>query len=174
MATTTRNDREQILDEVKSKFGFVPNLLDNLSQSPAAARVYLGGMDALATGNLRPAEVQAVALAISGANECHYCTAAHGTVAKSLGISAEDVTALKSGGEVSDAALASVADATRLLWDKRGWLTPEDLQALEARGIDRPKLYEIVALVGLKVLSNFVNHIEQTPVDAAFAAEAAS
>ena len=50
----------------------------------------------------------------------------------------------------------------------RGLLAPGDLTSLEAEGVDRSQLYEVVALIALKTLSNYVNHIAHTPVDEAF------
>ena len=43
-----------------------------------------------------------------------------------------------------------------------------DVDTLEQDGIDRPKVYEIVAWIGLKTLSNSVNHLAHTPIDEAF------
>jgi hypothetical protein len=50
----------------------------------------------------------------------------------------------------------------------RGWLGRPDLERLAAEGIGLPQLYEIVALVGLKTISNYVNHIAHTEIDEAF------
>ncbi|MFB6248581.1 MAG: hypothetical protein ABEL97_08435 [Salinibacter sp.] len=55
--------------------------------------------------------------------------------------------------------------AARRLLDKRGWLDEEDLEDLQAEGIGRTELYEINTLIGLKIFSNYVNHVAQTAVD---------
>jgi len=43
-----------------------------------------------------------------------------------------------------------------------------DQEALAADGIERAVLYEIVGLIGVKTISNYVNHIAGTDVDDAF------
>jgi alkylhydroperoxidase family enzyme len=58
--------------------------------------------------------------------------------------------------------------ATHLLLEKRGWLGEGDLKALEAAAIGRVQVYEIVAFIGLKTISNYVNHIAHTEIDEAF------
>ena len=49
----------QILEQVKRKFGFVPNVLREMSASPAALQVYLGGQESLAQGSLRASRCRA-------------------------------------------------------------------------------------------------------------------
>lgn len=44
----------------------------------------------------------------------------------------------------------------------------DDLAELAEAGVDRRMLYEIIAFVGLKTLSNYVNHIAGTEVDPQF------
>jgi len=36
------------------------------------------------------------------------------------------------------------------------------------RGVSRFQLYEVVALVGLKTISNYINHIAHTTIDREF------
>lgn len=52
--------------------------------------------------------------------------------------------------------------------DERGWLDETDLDELSGGGVDRQALYEIVAFVPLKTLTNYVNHIADTEVDPQF------
>jgi alkylhydroperoxidase family enzyme len=51
---------------------------------------------------------------------------------------------------------------------KKGWLPQENLEALEDRGIDQQQLYEIIAIIGLQTISNYINHIAGTEVDEEF------
>jgi AhpD family alkylhydroperoxidase len=162
--------QDAIFETVKRKFGFVPNLIREMAVNPAVARVYLEGQGALATGVLSPREQQAVQLAVSVYNECHYCRAAHGLASRMAGVSPADIEAIQKGAPPEDSRLRSLVHATWLVLDMRGSLDHSDLRGLEAEGIDRPQLYEIVAIVGLKTISNYINHIAHTPIDAAFRA----
>jgi len=51
---------------------------------------------------------------------------------------------------------------------KRGWLSDDDLAEFEDVGFGRDVLYEIVGIVGIKTISNYVNHIAHTEVDPQF------
>lgn len=160
---------DKTLGQVERALGFVPNLFKEMSASPATLKVYLSGQEALRGGALSASEQQAVQLAVSAANSCHYCQAAHEWLGRKVGLSLEDGTAIRKGGLPAAEWLAPVVRATRLLLEKKGWLTAGDLAALEQEGITKAKVYEIVAFIGLKTISNYINHIAHTPIDQEFA-----
>lgn len=162
--------QDAIFEAVKKKFGFVPNLIREMAVNPAVARVYLDGQGALATGVLSAREQQTVQLAVSVYNECHYCRAAHGLGGRMAGVSPADIEAIQKGALPDDSRLRSVVHAAWLVLDMRGSLGQNELSGLETEGIDRAQLYEIVAIIGLKTISNYINHIAHTPIDAAFRA----
>lgn len=159
---------QETFSEIEKKMGFVPNLLREMSESMPTLLVYLSGQDALAKGALTPKEQQAVQLTVASVNGCHYCQAAHDWLGQKVGIPEKEIKAIRAGAPLQGERLAGVVDATRLVMEKRGWLTQDDLQGLEAKGVSKPKLYEIVAFIGLKTISNYINHIAHTPVDAEF------
>lgn len=159
---------QHILANVRKKLGFVPNLFQEMSKSPATLQVYLGGQEALLTGSLTPQEQQAVQLTVSAFNGCHYCQAAHEWIGGKLGIKAEDLEAIREGGVPADSGLATVVRATRLILESKGWLDVATVRALGQEGISRARLYEIVAFIGLKTISNYINHIAHTPIDDQF------
>ncbi|PEN14408.1 hypothetical protein CRI94_05095 [Longibacter salinarum] len=49
-----------------------------------------------------------------------------------------------------------------------GLLTDAEENDFSELGIDRDVLYEIVGLIGLKTISNYINHIAGTEIDEAF------
>jgi len=157
---------EDIHSTAQETYGFLPNLIEELhDNNPAAAKLYLASMDLVQEGPLTDREREAVLLAVSRYNDCHYCTHMHGELAVSAGLSRDTVEAINSGGLPSDSRLRVLVQATRLLLDKRGWLDDEDLESLRSKGVGRAELVEINALIGIKTFSNFVNHVAQTEVD---------
>lgn len=66
--------------------------------------------------------------------------------------------------------MAPIVETTRLILQKRGWLTAEELRNAEGNGISKTRLYEIIAYIGLKTITNYINHIAHTPVDSQFQA----
>ncbi|MEX0747608.1 MAG: carboxymuconolactone decarboxylase family protein, partial [Rhodothermales bacterium] len=155
---TVEARRRAIFATVEKKFGFIPNLVRELAESPAVAEAYLSATGALASGVLSGSDQQAVQLTVSAYNDCHYCTAVHGTVGRSLGFTDGDLEAILSGSLPENARLRTIVEATRLVLDKRGWLSPADVQALEESGISRAELYEVIAYVGAKTITNYINH----------------
>lgn len=162
------NQAEQIRESVKEKWGFVPNLVEQLVVSPETARLYLEGSDIVAGGVLSEEEQNVVKLAVSAANKCNYCRSAHRALGRKAGTPDEDLEQIDGGGLPADERLAALVGAARLVMEKRGWLTDDHLGRLDRKGIDRRQVYEIVSLVALKTISNYVNHIAHTEVDSQF------
>jgi uncharacterized peroxidase-related enzyme len=173
MATTTatQNDHaQQVHEKAEQALGFVPNLITEMTkENPAVADAYLTSQGIVEEGGvLSPAEQQAVILAASSYNDCHYCTKAHAAAGQQAGLDAETVETINEGGLPSDDRLKSLVRATRRILGKRGWLSDADEAEFADLGLERPELYEIVGLVGIKTISNYVNHIAGTEVDDVF------
>ncbi len=164
----TKEKNEEITAAVREKFGFVPNLFRSLSISPAVSEVYLKANEAMEGAAIPAREAQAVNLAVSTKNGCKYCMAAHTAMGKMMGIDAGELDLIKAGELPEDPALASVVWAARLIMEKNGWLTEDDLADLARRGVDRATIYEIIALIGIKTIANYVNHVAHTEIDRQF------
>jgi AhpD family alkylhydroperoxidase len=173
MATSTAaptDHAEQVHEKAEQALGFVPNLITEMTdENPAVADAYLTSQGLLEKGGvLSPAEQQAVILAVSSYNDCHYCTKAHAVAGQQAGLDAETVSTINEGGLPTDNRLKSLVRATRRILGKRGWLSDGDEDEFADLGLERPELYEIVTLVGIKTISNYVNHIAGTEVDEPF------
>ena len=173
MATTTAaqtDHAEQVHDKAKQALGFVPNLIKEMTtENPAVGDAYLTSQGLLQeNGVLSPAEQQAVILAVSSYNDCHYCTKAHAVAGQQAGLDAATTATINEGGLPDDDRLRSLVRATRRILGKRGWLSDADEAEFADLGLGRPELYEIITLVGIKTMSNYVNHIAGTEVDEPF------
>jgi AhpD family alkylhydroperoxidase len=160
--------KDELLRGVKEKFGFVPNIIEELSTSPEATELYLKGQEIIARGVLNDKERNAAMLAVSALNDCDYCTTAHAKSSKSAGISDESIQSISSRKSPNDDQLAPVYEAVSLLQDKKGWLDKDDVQNLEGKGISKQKLYEIIAIIAVKTITNYVNHISSIEIDKEF------
>lgn len=170
MATTTTTDRAaEARETAQNIFGFVPNLIDEMaSHNPAVAHTYLAANGAIEDGVLTPAEQQLVILAVSSYNDCHYCTKAHAAAGAQAGLPQDEIETVLKGGLPDDTRHRQLVRATRRIMGKRGWLSDDDLAEFEDVGFGRDVLYEIVGIVGIKTISNYVNHIAHTEVDPQF------
>lgn len=170
-ATAPEASRET-LAVVSKKFGFVPNLMGTLANSPSALDAYLALDKVLNKGTFSPQERQIIALAASVENECGYCIAAHSTILKGqLKLDAEAVAAIRSGSPLSDAKLSALVGLVREVVRERGQVSDATVQAFLAAGYEEHQLLEVLVGVAMKTISNYLDHISPVEVDDAFASE---
>ena len=92
---------KELLDAVKGKLGFVPNLTRVMANAPAVLEGYLGLSGALGKGNLSAKTREQIALAVGQANECDYCLAAHSAIGKMVGLSPDQIRDSRRGTGVN-------------------------------------------------------------------------
>lgn len=160
------------LQAVKSKYGFIPNLLGEFAESPAAVEAYAALSGIYGKTQLSGPEQQVVLLTASFENDCSYCMAAHSTVAKGAGLSEDALAAIRDGRALPDARQNALADFTRAVVRERGFAGQAAVDAFLAAGFTRANIFDVVTGVALKTMSNYTNHIAETPVDDAFAPQA--
>jgi uncharacterized peroxidase-related enzyme len=162
----------ELLDATQRKMGFVPNMYAAMANAPGALEAYLLGYERFRTGSgFTAPEQETVFLVISFENECRYCMAAHSFVAEKMShVPAAVLTALRTGAEIPDAKLRTLADFTRALLRLRGRPTTEDLRAFLHAGYTERQVLELVLAIAVKTISNYTNHLFDTPLDAAFQA----
>lgn len=158
-------EQSELFAAVKSKLGRVPNLLRALANSPAALRGYLDFSGAIGAGEgLNAQQREIVALAISQANGCEYCLAAHSTIGKMVGLAPEAIEAARraEGGDDESRAIARFATA---VLESRGRVSDAELEAFRGAGFGDDAVAEVVAHVALNVYTNFFNNLVGTDVD---------
>jgi uncharacterized peroxidase-related enzyme len=144
---------------VKKKLGMVPNLIRTLAHSPVALGTYLTMSEALAGASLSAAEREEVALAVAQANGCRYCLSAHSLMAKGVGLSAQRQMAARQGEASPLTAFA------RKLTLTRAQVSDGDLADARSGGLSDAQIIEVIALVALNTLTNYVNLVAGTDVD---------
>jgi uncharacterized peroxidase-related enzyme len=159
----------KLLGHAEQAYGFVPNLLGAFAESPATLKGYLALSKIFDESSFDPAERQVILLAASRFGECHYCVAAHSVAANMQGVPASVVDAIRNDRPIADEKLETLRDFTTAVVEKRGRVTGVDVDEFIAAGYSRAQVLEVILAVGLKTISNYVNHVVDTPVDAAFA-----
>jgi AhpD family alkylhydroperoxidase len=166
-------ESKTILEGVKKKFGFVPNLMTAFSPSPAVLEAYLVIADLVSKTSFTPKEQHAGALIISQELGCHYCLAAHGTLGQSLGLDKETIVALQTRAPLNDRRLEALRTLLLSLLETKGHPEAEAIQTFKDAGYTDTQIGEAVLLVTWKTLSNYTNHLYDTPIDEAFKINAA-
>jgi alkylhydroperoxidase family enzyme len=158
------------LAQVSAKYGRVPNLLAAMAESPALLSGYLGVASAFRGSSFSPLEQHVVLQTVNASNACHYCTAAHSAVA--VGVTRVDPAldaALRELRPLADPRLEALRRFAHVVTERRGWAEDDEVEAFLAAGYTRAQLLEVVLGIGQKTISNYVNHLIGTPLDAAFA-----
>lgn len=141
---------------------------------PPVLGTYMSSYDAFRSqSGFTPAEQETVFLAISRANGCTYCTAAHSMIADTMSkVPADSLAALRSGSQLPDPKLQALATFTQAMVTSRGNPGKPAVDAFLTAGYSQQQVLGIVLAVACKTLSNYTNHLAATPVDDAFAAYA--
>jgi uncharacterized peroxidase-related enzyme len=154
------------LAALRKAWGFIPNLHATLAEAPTV----LEGYDALfalaAKGTRSAAEQQVVFLTASRLNGCEYCVSGHTALAGRAGLDAAAIEALREGGALADARLETLRRFAASVVEQRGHVGEAGLEAVFAAGFTRAQVLEVVLIVATKVISNYVNHLTGTPLDA--------
>ena len=160
------------LEGVQKAFGFIPNLMATFANSPAMLKGYLALDAEWSKTSFTPQERTLALLAASLENECGYCIAAHSTVAKAfLKVPAEMVAAIRAGESTGNKKTDAMISLVRELVSKRGHATPETINEFLAVGYSKIQVMELLMAVAMKTISNYLDHINPSPLDAAFQAE---
>ncbi|MEL6197217.1 MAG: carboxymuconolactone decarboxylase family protein, partial [Pseudomonadota bacterium] len=115
-----------------------------------------------------PAERTVVWMAINVEHGCHYCVPAHTTIAQMEKIDAALIDELRAGGTLSDPKLEALRRFTLAVLRARGRVDAAELEAFKAAGFGDAHVLDVVLILAQKVMSNYVNHLYDTPVDAPF------
>ncbi len=156
------------LQQAQSRYGRVPNVYGVLAEAPIAVEAYdvLGSL--LMRSSFTPTERHVVWFTINAYHDCHYCMAAHTFLAKGEQVPDDVIETARDVGSYEDPKLEALRVFTLSLVENRGWVSSESLNAFLVAGFTKQNVLEIVVVISHKVLSNYTNHIVDTPVDDAF------
>ena len=119
---TASDEGREVLDAVKTRYGFIPNLLGNMVEAPATAKAYLELGDLLGKTSFSPTEQQVILLSVSRFNECNYCIGAHSAVAEMQKVPVDVVESIRNDEAIADPKLEALRRFTTRVVEQRGWL----------------------------------------------------
>jgi uncharacterized peroxidase-related enzyme len=155
---------KELLGAVKGKLGLVPNMTRAMATAPAVLDGYLQFSGALNRGALSAKVREQIALAVSQANGCDYCLAAHSTIGKMVGLTAEEVRDSRRGTAI-DSKTAALIRFARAVVETRGRVSDADLEDVREAGFDDGAIAEVIAHVALSVFTNYFNNVTETDID---------
>ena len=160
----------EIMQNTKNKIGMVPNMYELMANNPALLDAYGAAYNTFrANSGFAPPEQEVVFLSVAFENNCEYCMAAHSFVGdKMTNVPTEVTDAIRNNTEVPDAKFRALSLFTRAMTAKRGNPSQEDIENFLAAGYTKNHILGVIAGIGVKTMSNYFNHVFNTPVDAAF------
>ena len=157
-----------ILEKVKAGFGFIPNLLGGMSESPALADAYMTMSQIMAKTAFTTQERHVVWFTINEFHNCHYCMAAHTAGAKRDKVADHVIETARAGASYDDGRLEALRVFTLEMLQERGWVNDTAIETFLKAGFSKAHVLDVIVAISHKTLSNYTNHILQTPVDDVF------
>lgn len=162
---TAPEGSKEILANVQKAWGFVPNLHRELAESPQALEAYATLWGIFEATAFTPVERNIVYLAIIYENECEYCMAGHSNLSKMAGVKAAHIAAIREGRPLDDERLEALRAFAAKVTRQRGVVADSDVAAFKAAGFDNRAVLDILVGAATKLISNYANHLADTPLD---------
>jgi alkylhydroperoxidase family enzyme len=159
-----------LLEKSIKGFGMLPNLHAVMAESPALLDAYQQLHELAQNASFDKDELTVVWQTINVEHGCHYCVPAHTAIANMMGVDADITEALRNQSPLESTKLETLRDTTLLMVRNRGIIEQVDIDTFYAVGFNKQNLLDIVLILAQKVMSNFTNHLAETPVDEAFQA----
>jgi alkylhydroperoxidase family enzyme len=167
---TASEASKPLLENSVKGFGMIPNLHAAMAESPALLEAYQTLHELAQKASFDNEELTVVWQTINVEHACHYCVPAHTAIANMMNVNAEITEALRNQTPLKSTKLETLRDTTLLMVRNRGVIEQADIDTFYAAGFSKQNLLDIVLVVAQKVMSNFTNHLAETPVDEAFQA----
>ncbi len=162
-------DARPLLENALKGFGMIPGLHAVMAEAPALLEGYQLLHGLFQNSSFNADELTVVWQTINVEHGCHYCVPAHTGIAKAMKVSDEISEALRNQTPLPTARLEALRSFTLAMLRQRGEVDQAQLQAFYAAGYSERQVLEVILGLAQKVMSNYTNHIAQTPVDRAFA-----
>lgn len=157
-----------ILEASLKTNGMIANLHGIMAEAPELLIAYQELGKLFAKTSFNKEELTVVWQTINVEHNCTYCVPAHTAIANMMKVDPSLTEALRNQEAMPTPKLQALQDMTFSVVRNRGNVSEEDVTAFFAAGYAQRQLLEIILGVSQKVISNYVNHIANTPVDKPF------
>jgi uncharacterized peroxidase-related enzyme len=158
----------EILEAWQKRTGFVPNILGIMAESPALLRGYDELYAASERSGFTPAEREVIHMTVSSLNHSPYCIAARTTWGEKAGVPRDVLDALRRDLPLKDARLEALRNFTRAVMKKIGRADEKDLNAFYKAGFSKAQVMDVLLIVSLNTIGNYVSHIAGPQLDRTF------
>jgi alkylhydroperoxidase family enzyme len=155
-----------LLENSQNTFGRIPGLHAVMAEAPALLQGYqqLHKLFAEHT-TFDKDELTVVWQAINVEHECHYCVPAHTGIAKMMKVDDTITDALRDETPLPNDRLEALRTFTLSVVRDRGNVNEASVQAFLDAGFTKRQVLEVILGVSQKIMSNYTNHLAETPID---------
>lgn len=156
------------LEQLQQSFGFIPNLVASISNSPKLLTGLVGLFQQVHSKGLTEAENQIVLLTDAVTNSSAYAVAFHTALAHENGISPEETNAIRERRAPKDQRFAALSTLAKSLIEKRGHLGEQELNAFLDAGFTKEQIMEVITIVAASTITNYAATITNPPLESQF------
>jgi alkylhydroperoxidase family enzyme len=167
-AENAPEDSKPLMADSVAAFGMVPNLHAVMAEAPTLLKGYQVLHDLFQKTSFNAEELTVVWQSINVEHKCHYCVPAHSAIAASMKVEQGIVDSLVNETPLADPKLETLRETTLAMTRERGVISDDQIEKFFAAGYGKQQLLEIIVGLSQKVMSNYTNHLADTPVDAPF------
>ncbi|MFD1551274.1 carboxymuconolactone decarboxylase family protein [Putridiphycobacter roseus] len=161
-------ESKALLEKSIKANGMIPNLHGVLAGSPGLFETYQTIHRLFLASSFNKEEVTVVWQTINVEHECHYCVPAHTAIANMMKVDNAITEALRNGTALPTEKLQILHEFTLKIVRNRGQVSQADLDIFYAAGYEERQVLDVILGLSQKIISNYTNHIANTPVDAPF------
>jgi alkylhydroperoxidase family enzyme len=165
--TAPKDSKPQLEGSIKD-FGMIPNLHAVMAEAPKVLEAYKTLHQLFQASSFNNEELTVIWQTINVEHNCHYCIPAHAAIAHMMNIDPAISTAIRNGTVLENEKLEVLHETTLALVRDRGLVSDDVVTNFYAQGYGKQQMLEIILGISQKVMSNYVNHLSNTPVDKMF------
>lgn len=158
-------EAKAMLEQIQQGYGFIPNLFAYMAEAPTTIEAYLSLNNIIAKTSFTPAQQQVALLAVSVENSCDFCVGAHRAVGKMKQAKQQTLDALNENGVIECGQDAALVNFVRTVVKDRGHLSENTVEAFLNADFTKQQIFEVMIIVSIKTLSNYINHLTHPEVN---------
>jgi alkylhydroperoxidase family enzyme len=161
-------ESQDLLDNSVKAFGMVPGLHAVMAEAPGLLEGYQRLHQLFLDSSFDDEETTVVWQTINVEHACHYCVPAHTGIAKSMNVDDAITDALRNETPLSTDRLEALRNFTLAVVRDRGNVDSSAVATFLEAGFTERQILEVVLGTAQKVMSNYTNHLANTPIDKPF------
>jgi alkylhydroperoxidase family enzyme len=167
-ADTAPQDSKPLLDKSVKAFGMVPGLHAVMAEAPGLLEGYQVLHQLFLDSSFNDEETTVVWQTINVEHNCHYCVPAHTGIAKGMKVDDAITEALRNETPLPTERLEALRTFTLAVVRERGFVDDATVQTFLDAGYTKRNVLEVILGLSQKVMSNYTNHLAETPIDEPF------